>query len=522
MSGEGDQDAVLSLFDPAFTFESLLASGDPTLEQPAVPPKGLDSSSSLDDSTVPCSHSGEFGLQNFRLTPEPYQSHEGAQDFSVQEAQPFSDPHLVEGLDPSKQRARATQARFRLREKERRRMNEAKLRELGQQLQQMTLDKKHLEYSNRRLESALKHNDAHLVRLESHLGVRKIEQQICLESLARFVNSIDGIGTDLEALDVIKQWPLRSLEAFHLRYIGRLQQLLSIQIQPSEPHLAALLSVIKARRLHLSTDPYFSSLYWASLCWNVHRQQQSGLQPPGRHIWAQLLTQLRLSPEQQEQMLAARKRLLHTLDAVGHARWDIIVQLGQAALELGRDNLAESPVVEALRQSLDNERTACSDFLYSVTDEVLTPQQEALSEVSSYPWHMDFLELCHILAGRHNLPMELPAGINRLQAKPSGLSRLLPLYSAYQLLILSLPCYCLGMYLKKGVILCPFQTVIPSKCYHLVDLDVLQRMNLFHAHYGQFEDTVFSCCTYAGLQAIAAQSAASAAVDAEPDFSLIS
>lgn len=68
-----------------------------------------------------------------------------------------------------------------------------------------------------------------------------------------------------------------------------------------------------------------------------------------------------------------------------------------------QDNLPESPVVETLRQSLENERTACSDFLFSVTDEVLTPQQEALCEVLSYPWHMDFLELCHILTGRHNV-----------------------------------------------------------------------------------------------------------------------
>ena len=35
------------------------------------------------------------------------------------------------------------------------------------------------------------------------------------------------------------------------------------------------------QRLHLSKDPYFSSLYWAGLCWNVHRQRQSGIQPPG-------------------------------------------------------------------------------------------------------------------------------------------------------------------------------------------------------------------------------------------------
>ena len=47
-------------------------------------------------------------------------------------------------------------------------------------------------------------------------SVREIEQKICLESLARFVNSVDGIGTDQEALNVIKQWPMHNLEAFHL------------------------------------------------------------------------------------------------------------------------------------------------------------------------------------------------------------------------------------------------------------------------------------------------------------------
>ena len=56
----------------------------------------------------------------------------------------------------------------------------------------------------------------------------------------------------------------------------------------------------------------------------------------GRHIWAQLLTKLQLSADQQEQMLAARRRLLKNLDAIGQTRWEIIVQLGQAALELGK------------------------------------------------------------------------------------------------------------------------------------------------------------------------------------------
>ena len=44
---------------------------------------------------------------------------------------------------------------------------------------------------------------------------------------------------------------------------------------PTDPGLACL------QRLHLSKDPYYSSLYWAVLCWNVHRQRQSSMQAPG-------------------------------------------------------------------------------------------------------------------------------------------------------------------------------------------------------------------------------------------------
>ena len=69
----------------------------------------------------------------------------------------------------------------------------------------------------------------------------------------------------------------------------------------------------------------------------------------GRHNWAQLLTKLQLSPDQQGQMLAARTRLLNTLDAIGQARWDIIVQLGQAALELGRVSSPRSLFLNAHR-----------------------------------------------------------------------------------------------------------------------------------------------------------------------------
>ena len=174
----GDNDDVLSLFDPAFTFENLLANGDPTLKQPATTRKDKDCSGSMDDSTRPNSHSEDFWVQDFALKPGSYPS------ATKPGVEPSSDFHLLEDHDQSKQRARATQARFRLREKvcpllpatasirqtllkgfnafvgsksarlchslqdlaflkmtvqsqERRRTNESKLRELEQQLQQV-------------------------------------------------------------------------------------------------------------------------------------------------------------------------------------------------------------------------------------------------------------------------------------------------------------------------------------------------------------------------------------------------
>ena len=43
--------------------------------------------------------------------------------------------------------------------------------------------------------------------------------------------------------------------------------------------------------------------------------------------------------------------------------------------------------------------------MFVIADDILTPQQEATCEVMSYPWHPDFLEMSHILAGRHGLSL---------------------------------------------------------------------------------------------------------------------
>ncbi len=53
------------------------------------------------------------------------------------------------------------------------------------------------------------------LKCESGLqAVRQVEQQLVLESLIKFMNTIDGRGMDQESLDAAKTWSLHDLEAF--------------------------------------------------------------------------------------------------------------------------------------------------------------------------------------------------------------------------------------------------------------------------------------------------------------------
>ena len=87
---------------------------------------------------------------------------------------------------------------------------------------------------------------------------------------------------------------------------------------------------------------------------------------------------------------------------------------------------------------------------------------------------------------------ELPAGLKHLQSRSPGLSKLLPLNSAFELLCAPMTCYGLGIHIKQVLIVCPSQTVNAWPCYHLLKFDTLQRMTLADAHFGKFEEEVFS------------------------------
>ena len=56
------------------------------------------------------------------------------------------------------------------------------------------------------------------------------------------------------------------------------------------------------------------------------------------------------------------------------------------------------PAVQELRLSLEAEREAVFNFLFTAVDETLTPSQEALLDMSCYPWCPDIWAITSILA----------------------------------------------------------------------------------------------------------------------------
>ena len=61
-----------------------------------------------------------------------------------------------------------------------------------------------------------------------------------------------------------------------------------------------------------------------------------------------------------------------------------------------------------LHASLEEERDVVHTFLYRVTEEILTPVQEAWLDTQLHPWFPDVWGLCNLLAAQHGLPPVCP------------------------------------------------------------------------------------------------------------------
>lgn len=74
-----------------------------------------------------------------------------------------------------------------------------------------------------------------------------------------------------------------------------------------------------------------------------------------------------------------------------------------------QDKLHACPAVQELRKSLEAEREAVFNFLFTAVDDTLTPAQEAYLDVQSYPVCPDIWEITNLLAQKRKVLSKPPA-----------------------------------------------------------------------------------------------------------------
>ncbi|KAK9786789.1 hypothetical protein WJX73_007946 [Symbiochloris irregularis] len=218
---------------------------------------------------------------------------------------------------------------------------------------------------------------------------------------------------------------------------------------------------------------------------------------------------LQLSPEQEQQILQARRGALLYLDGAQRCRVAAYATLQQEAsimqaepaqcmgsAVLPSSECASPPGLlrgaAMLETALQTERKAVNVFLTRVTQDILQPLQEAWLDACAptRPWCPDWWLMASLLAQRHREPQapEFPDLLTYPHLP--NIQALMPLLPAFQLLIT--PCTAMGSggQLKRGLLNCSCFTVrlqSPSGVlYEMPSMQSLRGLTLVETQQGKY------------------------------------
>ncbi|KAK9828978.1 hypothetical protein WJX72_003179 [[Myrmecia] bisecta] len=388
-----------------------------------------------------------------------------------------------------KEKNRQAQRKFRLRQKEKMKSSQRQLEELTGQMSRLMQEKAELEKRNRILEQVVKLNTNHEERLHCDAQIMSREQEMLLQELAEFVNLVET-RSDLTVQDA-KTWTMEQLvDTIFPRYVERVKGLLA-RIKEGDAAAAKQLdALLSLRHEHEKRRALFSVFYWAVYSWN-RELLQSAPPPPSPSTWGHILDALVLTRLQEDSMLSARRHLLTRLQQVATERSQALSIIGLELLQTDKDKWHSCPAVQRLQMNFGEERAAVFTFLFSVCDETLTLQQEAILDAAAYPWCPDVWQICSVLHARRG-PGEQdaapPAGLN---VDVPALQSLLPLNTAFRFLTSPLLARGLGLRLKRGILMDPFETVVPATAFPTPSIEVLRKMSLFDVHCGRYREQMF-------------------------------
>ncbi|KAK9812465.1 hypothetical protein WJX73_002038 [Symbiochloris irregularis] len=389
-----------------------------------------------------------------------------------------------EDVNKHREKNRNAQKRFRARQRERARDSAAQMEALSAQMGRLMQEKAELETRNRILEQVVKLNVDHVEQLQSHKEVMSIEQSILLEAYAEFVSKVERRpGLTLEDA---QHWLMGDLmtHGFQL-YINRLRHLYAQgSVSSDHPANHELNELVTMRREHEKQGAMFSCFYWAVFSWNLEETTKRRDQIPDAAHWTKVLAGLKLSQSQETEILSARQRLLSHLSRIEGERKQIVSAIGLELLQVPKEQLFRCRPVADLRKSLQAERDAVFDFLFTAVDDTLTPRQEAYLDVQSYPFCPDIWQMACILASKRRQPSVPTPNLNIASAP---LADVLPHASAFQILVAPIAAQGIGLRLKRGLIMCQFHTTAPKAAFPVASQAQLGPMTLLDVHCGRWK-----------------------------------
>lgn len=389
--------------------------------------------------------------------------------------------------DLQREKNKLAQRRYRAKRKEQLTSNRRQLEELSAKLHELALHNVDLQRRQTQLSSVAHMQEQHITRMQHNQTVREVEADILLEELTKLMSRV--AGRSFSAAEA-KQWTMEMWVTTHFQsYIERLKQLLPAARADSSCAAARELNQLVTMRREADTrSAMFSSLYWIIWAWNVHNTSATDAQLDlARSQPRDLLAGLDLTQRQQRDMLAARERLLACLADVAQKRRAALSALGLAMLhESDKAKLYRCEAAADLHASLEEERDVVHTFLFKVTEEILTPVQEAWLDSQLHPWHPDVWTITNQLAAHHGLP---PApDFPELESGPEDF---MPAAPPYHILKTPVVAYGIGLRLKRSVLEWHFLSThrvspISGLIYELPKVGHMSSMTLYEAQMGTY------------------------------------
>ncbi|EIE26064.1 hypothetical protein COCSUDRAFT_61060 [Coccomyxa subellipsoidea C-169] len=338
---------------------------------------------------------------------------------------------------------RRAQKRFREREKMKKATLESQVAELTTKLAALSQEKNRLENRNNILEKVVKLKDEYITDLESKGPKLELPpaQSNLNEALHDFYKVVmEGPCPHNDGGNI----PMSAIQKTHKAYIDALAKALVEGAEdPTRPAHKRMCDLVRADRAVMARIGLLSDKLYMIVASQQVMPLDKPIGRPDMQHWKGVLDTVNLSMSQKEAVLAARHDLLSRMGSIVADRQPLVQ--GIAANAEGGDfskQYERREMIEQLQNNLKEEYRAVFDFEVALYQTILKPLQQARMQVASYPWPVDSLAICGLIAAERQSREaggSFEEGAQQMEADYSSLLTGLPEKSPFRMLAAPMP-----------------------------------------------------------------------------------